>query len=143
LSAPDRPSRPGEPVVRPERAPGIADQERRAFGFALAGLAHAWRTQRHLRVHVGVGLLAVVGGAALGLAPAEWAVLLLTITAVLVLELLNTVVESVVDLASPGYHPLAKVAKDVAAGAVLTVAVGSIAVGAALFLPRLWRLLTG
>ena len=94
-------------------------------------------------MHVGVGLLAVVGGAALGLAPAEWAVLLLTITAVLVLELLNTVVESVVDLASPGYHPLAKVAKDVAAGAVLTVAVGSIAVGAALFLPRLWRLLTG
>lgn len=119
------------------------ERERRAFGHAFAGLGHAWRTQPHLRVHAGIGALAVVAGAAFGLSPGEWAVLLLTITAVLVLELLNTVVEAVVDLASPEVHPLAKVAKDVAAGAVLVGAIGSVCVGAALFGPRLWRILVG
>jgi diacylglycerol kinase len=115
----------------------------RAFRFAFEGLAYAWRSQPHLRVHAAIGSLAVVVGAGLGLNPAEWAVLLLTITAVLVLEMLNTVVEAVVDLASPERHPLAKIAKDVAAGAVLVAALGSLLVGAALFLPRLWRLLAG
>jgi diacylglycerol kinase len=118
-------------------------REVRAFRFAFEGLAYAWRSQPHLRVHAAIGSLAVVVGAGLGLNPAEWAVLLLTITAVLVLEMLNTVVEAVVDLASPERHPLAKIAKDVAAGAVLVAALGSLLVGAALFLPRLWRLLAG
>jgi undecaprenol kinase len=118
-------------------------REVRAFRFAFEGLAHAWRSQPHLRIHAGIGSLAVVVGAGLGLSPGEWAVLLLTITAVLVLEMLNTVVEAVVDLASPECHPLAKIAKDVAAGAVLVAALGSLLVGAALFVPRLWRLLGG
>src|SRR5687768_8271410 len=117
------------------------ERERRAFSFAFQGLAHAWRTQPHLRIHVGIGSLAVVVAAAFRLSPGEWAVLMLTITAVLVLELLNTVVEAVVNLASPEHHPLAKVAKDVAAAAVLVAAIGSVFVGAVLFLPRLWRLL--
>jgi diacylglycerol kinase len=137
VSRPEPRSAPSEGAVGPRL---VAD-ERRSFGFAFAGLGHAWRTQRHLRIHVGIGLLALVFAAVLGLSPAEWAVLLLTIAAVLVLELVNTVIEAVVDLASPGYHPLAKVAKDVAAGAVLVAAIGSVAVGAVLFLPRLWRLL--
>ena len=119
------------------------ERERRAFTFAFQGLAHAWRTQPHLRIHAGIGSLAIVAGAAFTLTPAEWAVLFLTITAVLVLELLNTVVEAVVDLASPQIHPLAKTAKDVAAAAVLVAAIGSVFVGAALFVPRLWRLLLG
>ncbi|HEY3083046.1 MAG TPA: diacylglycerol kinase family protein [Chloroflexota bacterium] len=142
MNAPERRSEPSQEPVEPSR-PRLLAEEKRSFGFAFVGLAHAWRTQRHLRIHVGLSLLAVVFGAALGLEPGEWAVLLLTITAVLVLELLNTVVESVVDLASPDDHPLAKAAKDVAAGAVLVGAIGSVAVGAALFLPRLFRLLVG
>ena len=116
-------------------------RERRSFGFAFAGIGHAWRTQPHLRVQAGIGVAAVGLGALLTLTPAEWAVLLGSITLVLVLELLNTVVEAVVDLASPGRHPLAKVAKDVAAGAVLVAAMGSVAIGAALFLPRIVTLL--
>ena len=119
------------------------ERERRAFGFAFAGLGHAWRTQPHLRIHAGIGALAVVVAAAFRLSPGEWAVLLLTITAVLVLELLNTVVEAVVDLVSPGLHPLARIAKVVAAAAVLVAAIGSVFVGAALFVPRVWRLLVG
>ena len=127
----------------PPRPRGVLAREARSFSFAFAGLAHAWRTQPHLRIHAGIGALAIVVGAGFGLSPGEWAVLLLTITAVVVLELLNTVVEAVVDLASPEVHPLAKVAKDVAAGAVLVGAIGSVFVGAALFVPRAWRLLAG
>jgi diacylglycerol kinase len=118
------------------------ERERRAFAYAFQGVAHAWRSQPHMRVHAGLGALAIVGAAWFGIAAVEWAVLLLTITVVLVLELLNTVVEAVVDVASPGIHPLAKVAKDVAAAAVLVGAIGSVCVGVALFGPRLWRLLS-
>jgi diacylglycerol kinase len=70
----------------------------------------------------------------------EWALLLLCITGVLVAEMGNTLIEALVDLASPGYHPLARRAKDVAAGAVLVTAIGSAAVGLAILGPHLWHL---
>ena len=58
---------------------------------------------------------------------------------VMAAEMVNTVVEAAVDLASPGYHPLAKVAKDVAAGAVLLTAIGAVVIGVCIFLPHLLR----
>ena len=64
----------------------------------------------------------------------------LLITLVIGLELLNTAIEALVDLASPAFHPLAKIAKDAAAGAILLVVLGSVAAGLIIFLPRLWRL---
>ena len=76
-------------------------------------------------------------GLALGLDGGEWAALLTVMTVVIALELLNTVVEAAVDLASPQFHPKAKVAKDVAAGAVLVSAMGASLVGAVIFLPKL------
>ena len=118
-------------------------QERRSFGYAGQGIRHAWETQRHLRVHVGLGLLAVGLGLALGIGTGEWAALLTVMTVVIALELLNTVVEAAVDLASPQFHPKAKVAKDVAAGAVLVSAMGATLVGAVIFLPRLVALISG
>jgi diacylglycerol kinase (ATP) len=120
----------------------VLEDERASFGYAFQGIGYAWSTQRHLRVHAGVAALAVLLGLALRISATDWAVLCLTIATVLSLELLNTVVEAVVDLASPNYHPLAKVAKDVAAGAVLVAACGGVAVGAFLFVPRIWSLLT-
>jgi diacylglycerol kinase len=98
---------------------------------------HAWKTQRHLRVHAALGLLAAALAMLLGISPGEWAALLTVMTLVIALELLNTVVEAAVDLASPQFHPKAKVAKDVAAGAVLVSAAGAALVGAAIFVPRL------
>ena len=89
---------------------------------------------------IGIGLLALVLAWALALTPPEWAVVLATITLVLVLELLNTAVEAAVDLASPARHPLAKIAKDVTAGAVLVAAAGSVLIGLAVFVPRLLAL---
>ena len=75
--------------------------------------------------------------ALLGLSRAEWAILLLTIGAVLALEGVNSAIEAVVDLVTEEYHPLAKSAKDVAAGAVWLMALMAAAIGALLFLPRL------
>ncbi|HET7770225.1 MAG TPA: diacylglycerol kinase family protein [Chloroflexota bacterium] len=122
---------------RPPEGGSLWQQERRSFGYAGQGIRHAWETQRHLRIHAGLGLLAVGLGLALGIGVGEWAALLTVMTVVIALELLNTVVEAAVDLASPQFHPKAKVAKDVAAGAVLVSAVGASLVGAVIFVPRL------
>ena len=86
-----------------------------------------------------IGVAAVIAGLVLGLTSTEWAVLILTICLVLILEGLNTSLELAVDLASPQLDPRAKAAKDVAAGMVLIAAIGSVAVGIALFGPKLLR----
>jgi len=108
-----------------------------SFRYAGAGLWWALRTQRNLRIHIGLGTLATLLGLLLGFSTLEFAVLVATMTLVITLELVNTVVEAAVDLASPEYHPLAKVAKDVAAGAVLASAIGAVLIGLLLFLPHL------
>src|SRR6187200_651267 len=87
-----------------------------SFRFAFAGLAYCFRTQRNFRIHIAIGLLAVLAGVLLGLTWPEWAVIVLLIVLVLAAEMVNTMVESLVDLVTTEYHPLAKVAKDVAAG---------------------------
>ena len=93
-----------------------------------------------MRVHLAVAAAILVAAFLVGVAPLELAVLLVTITLVLMAELFNTAAEAIVDLASPEYHPLAKVAKDVAAGAVLVSAGGAVLVGLAILLPRIVRL---
>ena len=124
---------PGASVARPSSAAAgarsaarsvqhLATQERLSIGFAFEGLRYSWRTQRHLRMHASIAVLVVGVGLLLSLSAGEWAVLLAMMSLVGTLELLNTVVEVVVDLLSPDYHPRAKVAKDVAAGAVLLAA---------------------
>ncbi|MDB5295467.1 MAG: diacylglycerol kinase [Phycisphaerales bacterium] len=110
----------------------------RSFRFAGAGVAYLFRTQRNARIHAVVGSAAVAVAAWLRVSRAEWAVLALTISAVIILEGLNTAIEAAVDLASPRYHPLAKVAKDVAAGMVLVAAVAAAAVGLLILGPPLW-----
>lgn len=111
----------------------------RSFYYAFAGLAHLFRTQRNARIHAVMGILACAVAAWLGVSRAEWAVLVFTIALVLILEGLNTAVEAAIDLASPRYHPLAKAAKDLAAGMVLIAAIASVAVGLLILGPPLWR----
>ena len=110
---------------------------RSSFRYAFAGLWWALTTQRNMRIHVAIGAAAFVLGALLRLSTMELALVVLTATVVLAAEMLNTVVEAAVDLASPAYHPLARIAKDVSAGAVLATSLGAIAVGLLLFLPHL------
>lgn len=113
----------------------------KSFGYAIAGLKHAVSTQRNLRIHLAIAVLVVGLGIYLKLDFRDWAILAITIGAVITGELINTVVETVVDLASPEYHNLAKIAKDVAAGTVLVMALTAIAVGLLILGPPLWELL--
>jgi diacylglycerol kinase len=108
-----------------------------SFRFAFAGLGNALRTQRNARIHVSIAAVVLVLGVALGLDALEWAVIALTVGFVLVAELFNTVIEAVVDLVTDEYHPLAKQAKDVAAGAVLISAMAAVVVGVLILGPPL------
>jgi diacylglycerol kinase len=132
----------GEPAPRTHRPPGHASSLRRSFHYAAEGFWYALRTQRNLRIHISVGSAVLLLGYWLRLGRVEWAVIVLLIGLVLAAELINTVVEAVVDLVTVEYHPLAKIAKDVAAAAVLTVSVTSVVVGLCLLGPPLWRVLT-
>lgn len=102
--------------------------------FALNGVLLCFKTQRHLRIHFAVAVLVLVAGFVWRLDRAELLILVGAISLVILAELLNTALETVVDMVTTDFHPLAKVAKDVAAGAVLVAAVNAALVGAVLFL---------
>ena len=109
-----------------------------SFRFAFAGLWYTLRTQRNTRIQLAIAVAVVALGLWLGLSYIQWAALTLTIGFVLVSEMLNTVTETLVDLVSPGYHPLAKVVKDITAGVVLVAAITSVVVGLLVLGPPLW-----
>ena len=109
-----------------------------SFRYAAQGLGYAFRSQRNFRIHVGTGAVTFGLGLWLQLPPGQLAVLVLTVAAVLVLELLNTATEAVVDLAiGRRFHPLARIAKDCAAAAVLVAALASMLIAALLLVPPL------
>jgi undecaprenol kinase/diacylglycerol kinase (ATP) len=110
----------------------------RSFRHAFAGLWYAVKTQRNMRIHLAVGAVVFTLGLYLDLAWVQWALLALTSGFVLVAEMFNTVAEAALDAATPYYHPLVKVAKDVAAGAVLLTAAIAVAVGLLVLGPSLW-----
>jgi len=115
----------------------------RSFYFAFAGLAYLFRTQRNARIHAAAGFAACGVAAWLRIDAVGWALLVFTIALVLILEGLNTAIEAAIDLAMPRVHPLAKAAKDLAAGMVLIAAIASVAVGLLILGPPLWRKLFG
>ncbi|NJO42621.1 MAG: diacylglycerol kinase family protein [Cyanobacteria bacterium CRU_2_1] len=109
-----------------------------SFRYAWAGVSYAYQTQRNFRIHVAVGTLAIALSIVLHLSRVEVAIIGLTIGAVLTMELLNTALESVVDLTvRQTYHELAKIAKDCAAGAVLISAFAAVLVAGSLLIPPL------
>ena len=109
-----------------------------SFRYAAQGLAYGFASQRNFRIHVVIGLTVFVLGLWLRLSVDRLALLVLTVAAVLVLELLNTATEAVVDLAiGRQFHPLARIAKDCAAAAVLVAALSSMLIALLLLLPPL------
>ncbi|WP_017302769.1 diacylglycerol kinase family protein [Spirulina subsalsa] len=113
-----------------------------SFRYAWAGVRYAYTTQRNFRIHTVIGALAVSLGIGLRVTNVEMAVVGLTCALVLVLELLNTALESVVDLTvQKSYHELAKIAKDCAAGAVLISALTAVFVASWILLPPLLTLI--
>jgi diacylglycerol kinase (ATP) len=104
----------------------------RSFAFAWAGLAEGAVRDRNLRIHLGLGVLASAFAARAPLEPAERALLLACVAAVIAAESMNSALEAAVDLASPQWSERARIAKDAAAGAVLALAAGSVLVLAAI-----------
>lgn len=100
-----------------------------SFKFAFKGWAYVLRTQKNAWIHLAATTLVIAVGVWLGISRYEWAVILLVIGIVWIAEFLNTSLESILDIASPERHPLARIAKDVGAAAVLIAAVVAIAVG--------------
>ena len=101
----------------------------RSFEHAYRGMISAVRTQRNMRFHVVVAAVVLVLSLLVGVSKLELAILVLVIAAVFVTEMLNTALEFAVDLVTREYHPLAKLAKDISAGAVLVTSVTALAVG--------------
>lgn len=108
-----------------------------SFGYAFAGLWYLVRTQRNAQIHCLVGTCAVALGVVLGLGRGEWLALVLTMTLVLAAEGINTAIEAAVDVATSTFDPLARIAKDVAAGTVLLCAIAAVVVGCIIFIPHL------
>jgi diacylglycerol kinase (ATP) len=110
-----------------------------AFGHAFRGWWYVLNTQHNAWIHTAVAVIVLMLGLWLKLTARDWAVLVLTIAMVFTAEFLNTAIEAVVDLASPVHHPLAKVGKDVGAGAVLVAALAAVLIGLLILGPPLWQ----
>lgn len=109
----------------------------RSFQYAIQGIAHTFLEERNMRIHVIISVIVVIAGFALNLSALEWLFILFAIGGVIVLELVNTAIERVVDLVTKEYHPLAKQAKDIAAGATFVYSILSVIVGIIIFLPKI------
>jgi diacylglycerol kinase (ATP) len=115
--------------VSSRRPPTIFD----SFNYAFEGIIHVLRTQRNMRIHFAAAVLVLVLAVSFGVPRIELIALLISITFVLIAEMLNTAVEGAIDVATTSFDPMAKLAKDIAAGAVLIAAVNALAVGYLVF----------
>lgn len=108
----------------------------RSFVFAYAGILAALKSEQNIRFHFTAAVIVVVAGLWTGLSGIEWMILVLAIGGMVSFEMFNSSMERIVDLASPDLHPLAKQAKDMAAGGVLVFAIASAIIGLLIFLPK-------
>ena len=104
-----------------------------SFNFAIEGVIHVLRTQRNMRLHFAAAIAVIVVAVAVGASKIELGVLLISIAFVLVAEMINTAIEGAIDAATTAFDPMAKLAKDIAAGAVLIASVNAVAVGYLVF----------
>jgi len=108
-----------------------------SFNYAIQGIIHTLQTQRNMRVHFFIALGVLISSLFFDLSKTELLILFISITLVFVLEMINTAIETTIDLFANYYHPLARIAKNVAAGAVLIGALNAVLVGYLLFFDRL------
>ena len=113
----------------------------RSFGYAGKGIKVVFGSEPNMKIHILIAVLVVVCGFIFSLNVTEWIECLLCIGLVFGMEMMNTAIENVVDLASPNLHPLAGKAKDIAAGAVLICAIIAVIVGLLIFVPKAWALI--
>src|SRR5437764_4206898 len=107
------------------RAPTVFD----SFNYAAEGIIHVLRTQRNMRIHFAAAFILLVAALIVNVTKLELIALCISITFVLIAEMLNTGIEAALDIATTSFDPMAKIAKDIAAGAVLIATVNAIGVG--------------
>ena len=112
-----------------------------SFKYACMGIKSAIKSERNMKIHVLATLIVIAFGFILGLDPLEWVACIFSIVIVISSEMLNTAIETIVDLVSPNINPLAKKAKDIAAGSVLVMAIGAFLVGLIIFIPKIINIL--
>lgn len=110
----------------------------KSFIYAFEGWRHVLLTQHNAWIHAAISIVVFALAIWLQLSRVEWSILILTIMVVWMAEFFNTAIEAVVDMTAPEYRPLAKVAKDVAAAAVLVGALGAVIIGLLIMGPALW-----
>ncbi|MBN2303076.1 MAG: diacylglycerol kinase family protein [Anaerolineae bacterium] len=122
--------------------PAILTRRLQSFRHAFAGIAYTLRTQPNTRLHAAATAAVLILGLWLDLTRIDWALIAVAVASVWAAEILNTALEALVDLVSPDPHPLAKVAKDCAAAAVLVLAGLAVVIGLLVLGPPLWDSLT-
>ena len=115
------------------RGPSIFE----SFNYAFEGVIHVLRTQRNMRLHFLIAAIVLVGGVVVGVRRFELIALLLAIAFVLIAEMINTAIEHAIDVATTSFDPMAKLAKDIAAGAVLIASINAVAIGYLVFSDRI------
>ena len=129
VTTPPRERPPKSPPPAPGRAPTLFD----SFNYAFEGIIHVLRTQRNLRIHFAVAIVVIAAAAALGVDRMSLIALLIVIAFVLVAEMVNSAIEGAIDVSTTSFDPNAKLAKDIAAGAVLIASITALAVGYLVF----------
>lgn len=109
----------------------------KSFGYAFQGIFNTIRTERNIKIHCAAAILVTIFGIWLQISKTEWMICFILFGLILALELVNTAVEATVDLFTEERKPLAKKAKDAAAGAVLIVAIFAAVIGILIFIPKL------
>ena len=114
----------------------------KSFGFAFQGIGNTILHERNMQIHCAITTLVVIFGFILHISLTEWFVCLILFAQVMSLELVNTALEATVDLVTDERKPLAKKAKDAAAGAVLMSAIIAAILGGIIFFPKLWNMIS-
>ena len=119
--------------MKARRPPSIIE----SFNFAFEGIIHVLRTQRNMRIHFLIAAGVLIGALIVGVSRLELVILLMAISFVLIAEMINSALEAGIDVATTSFDPLAKLAKDIAAGAVLIATINALAVGYLVFVDRI------
>ncbi|MCH5599113.1 diacylglycerol kinase [Niabella ginsengisoli] len=112
----------------------------KSFGYAFSGLKAAIRSEQNFRVHLFSACVAIALGVFLHISSMEFVIIIICIGIVMAAELMNTTIEKLCDFISPQYHERIKIIKDLAAAAVLLVAIAALIVGLIIFLPRIFSI---
>lgn len=112
-----------------------------SFKYAIEGIISSFRTEQNMKIHVFIMIVVIILGIILKLSALEWIILTIVIALVISAELFNTTIETVVDMITKEKNEKAKLAKDVAAGAVLVLTIGSVVVGLIIFIPKILEII--